>query len=120
MKTVNSAKEVLQTYGFEVEINGEGDANSQVVLDQMPKPGATLEKGSTVYLYSEENDSRLSVKVPSVIGLTMDEARATLEENNLNIKIEGEAGTVISQEPAENKSVEKGTVVDVVVQKKES
>ncbi len=119
-KTINSAKEVLQTYGFEVEINGEGDANSQVVLDQMPKPGATLEKGSTVYLYSEENDSRLSVKVPSVIGLTMDEARATLKENNLNIKIEGEAGTVISQEPAENKSVEKGTVVDVVVQKKES
>lgn len=118
-KTVTAAKEILQTYGFNVETNTEGDENTSVVADQMPKSGVELEKGSTVYLYSEENDTRLSVKVPSVTGLTIDEARATLKENNLNIKIEGQEGTIISQEPAANKSVEKGTVVDVVIQKKE-
>lgn len=118
-KTVTAAKEILQTYGFQVEVDTQGDENTQVVADQMPKPGVTLEKGATVYLYGEGEDARLSVKVPSVTGLTVEEARETLKGNQLNIKIEGENGTIISQEPAANKSVEKGTVVDVVVEKKE-
>lgn len=118
-KTVTAAKEILQTYGFQVEVDTQGDENTQVVADQMPKPGVTLEKGATVYLYGEGEDARLSVKVPSVTGLTVEEARETLKGNQLNIKIEGENGTIISQEPAANKSVEKGTIVDVVVEKKE-
>lgn len=66
-----------------------------------------------------ENDTRVSVKVPAVTGLTIDEARAKLKQSNLNIKIEGDEGTVVSQEPQADKSVEEGTVVDVVLQKKE-
>ena len=90
-----------------------------MVLDQMPKPGACLDKNSLVYLYTAENDTRLSVRVPSITGLTVDEARAKLKEHQLNIKIEGEEGNIVSQEPPADKSVEEGTIVDVVVQKKE-
>ncbi len=118
-KTVDSAREILQTYGFTVKVNGANDENTNVVLDQMPKSGAVLEKGGTVYLYSEENEPRLSVKVPSVAGLTVGEARQTLADNHLNIKMEGEEGVIVSQEPVANKSVEEGTIVDVVIQKKE-
>ena len=44
---------------------------------------------------------------------------AKLKEHQLNIKIEGEEGNIVSQEPPADKSVEEGTIVDVVVQKKE-
>jgi len=118
-KTVASAKEILQTYGFDVRVNITGDENTSVVSDQMPKSGTILEKGGIVYLYTEENDTRMSVKVPSITGLTIDEARTKLKENNLNIKIEGKEGIIISQEPQANKSVEEGSVVDVVIQKNE-
>lgn len=116
-KTIASAKEILQTYGFDVKVNITGDENTSIVTDQMPKSGANLDKGSIIYLYTEENDTRMSVKVPAITGLTVDEAKAKLKANNLNIKIEGEEGKIISQEPQADKSVEEGTVVDVVIQK---
>lgn len=118
-KTVASAREILQTYGFDVEVNISGDENTSVVSDQMPKSGTKLDKGSMICLYTNENDTRMSVQVPAITGLTVDEARAKLKENHLNIKIEGEEGKIISQEPAANKSVEEGTIVDVVIQKEE-
>lgn len=66
-----------------------------------------------------ENDTRLSVQVPTLTGLTINEAREKLKENNLNVKLEGDEGTIVSQEPHAEKSVEEGTVVDIVAQKEE-
>lgn len=116
-KTIESARQILETYGLNVVVNINGDETSTVVIDQMPKSGTTLEKGSTVFLYSEENDTRLSVKVPAITGLTVDEAKERLKENGLNIKVEGNEGIIITQEPSANKSVEEGSIVDVVIQK---
>ncbi len=118
-KTVASARGILQTYGFDVQVNINGDENTSIVSDQMPKAGTTIEKGSIVYVYTNENDTRMSVKVPAVTGLTIDEARAKLKENHLNVKIEGKEGYVITQEPQADKSVEEGSIVDIVLQKKE-
>ena len=78
-----------------------------------------MTEAEIVYMYTNENDMRVSVKVPAVTGLTIEEARAKLKQSNLNIKIEGEDGIVVSQEPQADKSVEEGSLVDVVVQKKE-
>lgn len=118
-KTVASAREILEAYGFEVQVNISSDENTSIVSDQMPKPGVSLEKASVIYLYTKENDTRMSVQVPPVTGLTKDEARAKLKESHLNIKMEGEEGNVISQEPPADKSVEEGTIVDIVLRKKE-
>lgn len=118
-KTVASAKEILTTYGFEVKVNINGDENTSIVTDQMPKSGVTLDKGSTIYLYTSENDTRMSVKIPSITGLTVDEAKAKLKENNLNLKVEGNEGIIVSQEPPANKSVEEGSIVDVVIENNE-
>lgn len=118
-KTISSAKQILQTYGFESQVNISENENSSVVTDQMPKSGTTLERGAKVFLYTEENDTRISVKVPTVTGLTVQEAREKLKNIGLNIKIEGEEGKIISQEPQAEKSVEQGTVIDVVLESKE-
>lgn len=67
-----------------------------------------------------ENDTRVSIQVPTLTGLTVAEARQKLKESKLNIKVEGEEGIVVSQEPQAEKSVEEGTIIDVVVQKDES
>ena len=116
-KTIKSAKEILQTYGFNVHTNISGNEDTSIVFDQMPKAGNILEKGADVYLYTDTNDIRMSTQVPSVIGLTIEEAKSRLKENNLNIKIEGTEGKIISQEPIAEKTVEEGTIIDVVVQK---
>ena len=118
-KTIASAKQILQTYGFESQANISGDENTTLVIDQIPKPGTMLEKGSKIYLYSQENDTRVSVKVPVVTGLTVQEAREKLKQNGLNIKAEGDEGKIISQVPQAEKSVEQGTVVDVVLESNE-
>ena len=47
------------------------------------------------------------------------EAREKLKNSGLNIKIEGEGGKIISQEPQAEKAVEQGTVIDVVLESKE-
>ncbi len=73
----------------------------------------------SIYTHGE-NDTRLSVRVPTLTGLTITEARQKLKASKLNIKIEGDEGKVVSQEPAGEKSVEEGTVVDVVIQKEDS
>ena len=112
---VNSLKE----YGFSVNTNISGDENTSIVTDQMPKSGTIVEKGANIYLYTKENDTRISTQVPAVTGLTIDEAKSKLKSSNLNIRVESEEGTIISQEPQAEKSVEEGTVVDVVVQKNE-
>ncbi len=116
-KTVASAKQILQEYGFNVNVNIKESENTSIVTDQMPKPGTVLEKGADIYLYTAENDNRISVQVPTLTGLTITEARQKLKANKLNIKIEGEDGNVVSQEPQAEKSVEEGTVINVVIQK---
>ena len=118
-KTVSAAKQILKEYGFSVNSNISGDENTSIVTDQMPKSGTIVEKGANIYLYTKENDTRISTQVPAVTGLTIDEAKSKLKSSNLNIRVEGEEGTIISQEPQAEKSVEEGTVVDVVVQKNE-
>lgn len=117
-KTVASAKKILETYGFNVKTNIEGDEENSVVVDQMPKSGVVLDKDAIVYLYTEENDTRVSVQVPSIIGLTTNEAKAKLKENNLNMKLEEQEGVIISQEPQAHESVEEGTIINVTIEKK--
>ena len=118
-KTISSAKQILQTYGFECQTNISADESESVVIDQMPKSGTALERGAKVFLYTQENDTRVSVKVPAITGLTDQEAREKLKQNNLNIKVEGEEGRIISQEPMAEKAVEQGSVIDVVLQSNE-
>ncbi len=114
--TVTEATKKLESLGLKVSIHTSGDKNSLIVSDQMPKKGTALLKNGIVKLYSEENDVRVTVKVPNLKGMSAAQARNSLSSKNLNIHVEG-SGVVISQDPAVDTSVEEGTVVNVTLKK---
>lgn len=114
-KTVTEAKKVLQAAGLDSKISVEGDPNTVLVQDQIPKPGISLQKGSVVVLYSTENTVRTSnITVPDLAGMTLAEATNTLKTKNLNITFEG-TGVVTSQDYSKDTMVEEGTVIHVVL-----
>ena len=114
-KTVAEAKRVLAASGFNVKISITTDENTTLVSDQTPKAGIKLEPGATIYLYTAENEVRVSTTVPNVKGMSSGAATAALRSANLNIKVEGESGIVVSQEPSYETEQEVGTVVNVTI-----
>lgn len=111
-KTVTEAKKILENAGFNCRFSGT-DA-SQVVTDQVPKPGTSLINGASVNIYTAENEARVSRQVPNLKGMSYTEAKNTLKSNNLNIHVTG-TGTVLSQDPMAGTTVEEGTVINVTL-----
>ena len=75
--TVETAKAKLQESGFNVVCNAK-DVASSIVIDQMPKAGAYLEAGSTIYLYTSQDEERKKVIVPNVETKSLDVAKNEL------------------------------------------
>ena len=114
-KTVTEAKKVLKNAGLDSKISVSGDENTLLVEDQVPKPGMSLQKNSTIVLYSSENTVRTSnITVPDLIGMTLAEATKALKNKGLNINYEG-AGVVTSQDYPKESTVEEGTVIKVIL-----
>ena len=114
-RTVAEAKKILTAAGFNVQINITGDENTTLVSDQTPKSGIKLGAGATIYLYTAENEVRVSTTVPNVKGMSVNAATAALRAANLNIKVDGTNGIVVSQDPSYETEQEVGTVVHVVI-----
>lgn len=114
-KTVAEAKRVLSASGFNVQVNITTDENTTLVSDQTPKAGIKLEAGATIYLYSVENEVRVSTTVPNVKGMSISSAKNAIRAANLNVKVEGNSGVVVSQEPSYDTEQEVGTVVNITV-----
>ncbi len=114
-KTVAEAKRILEQSGFNVKVNCDGDENTTIVTDQVPKSGISLTNGSIVCIYADENDVRVSQSVPNVKGMSVAEATEVLRNLNLNIKVQGTTGNIISQEPYNGTAVEEGAVINVVI-----
>lgn len=113
-KTVTEAEKLLKQAGFTTKVNISGDKNSTLVTDQTPKPGSSIPKGSIIVLYTEENDTRVSVKVPDFKDKTLAQAENMAKANNLNITTEG-SGTVISQSIMADTAVEEGTIIKLTL-----
>ena len=111
-KTIAEAEKVLKNAGFEVKISTSNDKNNTLVKDQVPKPGISLQKSSTIMLYDQ--DTRTSTTVPDLTGKSKYQATSELKNANLNISVEG-TGTVVSQDPPKGSSVDAGTVVKVTL-----
>jgi beta-lactam-binding protein with PASTA domain len=92
------------------------------VLDQSPLVGKTLEEGSVVTLTVSSGPPK--VVVPSLVGMTLDEARAALTDDDLGLVLGDVArdfslektNTVIAYDPSE-KRIPWGSTVDVTVSK---
>jgi len=94
-----------------------------VVLDQDPKPGEKLSKGSQVFLFVSKGKQPVTRQVPDLTGLTVEKAKAELEKLNLKLdenigKVKSDdyfSGQVITQVPAKNTEVQEGSKVQVTV-----
>lgn len=111
-KTITEAEKVLKNAGFTTKITTTNDKNSTVVVDQVPKPGISLSRGSIVMLYDQ--DVRTSATVPNLTGKSEYQATSELRNANLNISVDG-SGIVISQDPPSGSNVDAGTVVKVTL-----
>lgn len=111
-KTVAEAKKIIESAGLKCSISGNSD---EIVSDQVPKPGTSLLSGAVVKVYAKGSDARVSSTVPDLKGMSLTQAKNSLESKNLNIKSSG-SGKVISQDPTAGTSVEEGTVVTVTLQ----
>ncbi len=85
-RTVDEATATIEELGLEVNVIGDGDT----VLRQSPT-GATVQRGGTVVLYTDNTTVEDVVTVPSVEGLTKDAARELLQSYGLNMTVEGSA-----------------------------
>lgn len=110
-KTIAEAIKILEKQGFECIAEGNDD---EIVSDQMPVAGTALIEGSVIRLYTENTDTRVSQTVPNLKGMSLSEAKAALNNKNLNIKYTG-TGKVTSQDIISGTKVEEGTVINVVL-----
>ena len=111
---VDKAKKTLDEMGLKYIVQG----NGETVLKQVPSSGS-VEKGSTVILYTEEGYSEKLVTVPNLRGLTKKEAKLALEGRGLNLSALGndtdaeDAKAEGDQNYAPETVIPEGTVVSV-------
>ena len=114
-KTVNEARKTLQEKGFNPIVKTVINPTEALIIGQTPSSGIKLEKDSKIYLYTDENDTRVSVSVPDLLNKNITNAKKILKKNNLNYIINGKSGTVIKQEPKQGTAVEEGTVIKITI-----
>ncbi|MGM9648663.1 MAG: penicillin-binding transpeptidase domain-containing protein [Butyricicoccaceae bacterium] len=71
-------------------------------------------------VYSDEEQDRKEVSVPSLIGMTREEAEAKLEELDLGCRFKGDGDTVTDQLPVEGVSLQAGSSVVLYCDEKRS
>lgn len=112
---ISEAKKKASDRGFYVSVRGEGDK----VVTQLPKPGVMLGEESTVILYTEERDENNTVTVPNLEGMSLSDAKYTLELRGLNFEAvgagHGEAGSAyaVKQSIGAGEEVMPATVIGV-------
>ncbi len=112
---VTNAKNSLHNAGLTSKIIGDGD----IITDQFPKYGTRLPEGSVVVLYTTEEDTQKTVKVPDISGFTAASATRTLLNSGLNIKLSGayrndvEGSVATKQTPEAGSTVVLGTTIEV-------
>jgi serine/threonine-protein kinase len=110
-KDYDAAAAELDALGFKVErVDEINDAAVGNVFAQDPEGGVLLKKGGTVTL----SVSATQVELPNLVGMTFDEASATLARLGIGVdRIDQEtpdqpANTVLAQDPAPGTLVDKG------------
>ena len=112
------ARAVLEEAGFEVLVQRKPSTKPQNrVFETNPAPGKKAPKGSTVRIYIPSETAQL----PDVRGLTLEEARSTLEGAGFRVRTREATsgsvpqGSVISQSPEPGRQVPPGTTITLTV-----
>jgi len=110
-KTINEAVKSLKEFGLEYKVEGESNGEN-VVVEQTPKPDASVPKKSIVVLYTYKPEEEKMVTVPSVLNMTVSEATDILKKAGLNIRVSG-TGRAYKQSVAPGEEVVAGKVIEV-------
>ncbi len=105
--TAADAKALIEEVGLTCEIKGSSSKNAKVV-SQIPAVGTKIVVENGIVVLYTSTEASASVRVPSVKGKTLDEAKRLLKEAGLNFTIEG---TRIHSE-IQTQSVSAGTIVE--------
>lgn len=93
--------------------------NGEVVTDQCPASGTSIPGGSEVILYMGENAPEDQVTIPDLTGMTVDQAKSTLNSLNLYMTVSGSSSyysnttLAYKQEPEAGSEVDRGSVITV-------
>lgn len=105
-----TAEAALNERGFAAKFLGGGGT----VIRQYPVAGTQLPRGSTVILYTEEGIQPTYTIVPSLAGLTVEDATRCLHKAGLNIGINGvESALAVEQSSVPGQSLPLGSLVTV-------
>jgi serine/threonine-protein kinase len=119
--TFRSAARRLRSAGFEVRRRDEASTSVEEgrVISSSPAEGTQADRGQEVTLVVSTGPEQAAV--PSVVGQSEDDARATLEGAGFNVSVTREEsadedpGTVLRQSPAGGEQAEEGSTVSLVV-----
>ena len=117
------AEQLLRDSGLSVLVvqNVEPSVAVGAVIRTDPAAGTSVAAGSTVVVYVSRQQVATTTTVPSVVGLTVDDARTLLVQNRLTLGSQTQAysdqpaGTVIAQATAAGATVKFNTRINVTV-----
>jgi beta-lactam-binding protein with PASTA domain/tRNA A-37 threonylcarbamoyl transferase component Bud32 len=120
--TLDQARSLIAKLGLKLSVNivPSVDIPARTVIDQDPPGGTNAQPGSTVTIDVSGGPS--TVAVPNLVGTSLDDARAALEQTGLALGNVAYAsvqdtspGTIIGQHPDANSQAPEGSSVDVVI-----
>lgn len=123
-KGEETAKQLLEQKNLKAEIIYVLDESTSegMVRDTSPKAGAEVEVGSTVKIFVSKKKDATMVKVPNVLGKSLDDAKYTLESEygfvvdfEYNAEVDKPKDTVIGQSPLYDAELEAGSTVKLIV-----
>ncbi len=114
--SLDQARSDLEAQGFTVNVVGSGTE----VTYQLPSANALVSSGTTVTLYTDDQRPADTVTVPNLYGMTVSQARQTLESMGLYLRTSGaqatESGVVVSMQSVDaGTEVETGTVLQLTL-----
>lgn len=118
----NDARSALQKLGLKFAPNtiSSVDIPAHTVIDQEPAGGSNVQPGTTIN--ADVSGGPNAISVPNVVGTSVADARAALEQAGLTLGRVAQAsvsdtspGTVVSQNPAAGSQAPQGSAIDIVV-----
>ncbi|MFB6848254.1 Stk1 family PASTA domain-containing Ser/Thr kinase [Streptomyces sp. NPDC056373] len=126
-ETKQSARKLAENGDVEVTFSNKPCENQTKgnICSQDPKAGVKVDKGDTISLVVSTGAPK--VAVPSVVGDSLEDAKATLEADKYGFQVDTKTkessedpGTVLEQNPELGEEVEKGSTITLTIAKEEA
>ncbi|GGM78092.1 serine/threonine protein kinase [Longimycelium tulufanense] len=127
---VEQAKKNLAALGLEVQTQQTAsDKDAGIVLRQDPSGGNKVKKGTTVTLSVSDGSQKDMLQMPSLKGMTLDDAKrllrskgwsGTIEEQEVPVNSASQIGRIQEQDPAAGNKIDKNQRIRVAIGKRAS